>query len=284
VTARGNFWQSPQTEGNSRVAGVFTARRVPRGRAVQSSVLGELGLNCGNAERLVRRISIAPSARTTMPVIQPLRKGDPVHKKTMTFWAVLMLGLTARAFSNETPRDQTSIDETAAVEQAARQFYASLNALLAGDGSGMNQVWSHADSVTYMGPDGGIQIGWDQVQTMWDVQAEMKLGGHVEPMNLRITVGNDLALVEGYELGSNPNAQEGPQEFRIRATSSFRKENGLWKMIGHHTDLLDSLDSDSDNPSNRQTGPGANEKPSGDAADDDSIDVSDDEVTLKLER
>jgi ketosteroid isomerase-like protein len=229
-----------------------------------------------------------------MPVIQPLRKGDPVHKKAMTFWAVLMLGLTAHAFADETPAIETrpnqssageaATDQTAAVEQAARDFYASLNALLAGDGSGMNQVWSHGDNVTYMGPDGGIQIGWDQVREGWTVQAEMKLGGHVEPMNLRITVGNDLALVEGYELGSNPNAQEGPQEFRIRATSSFRKVNGQWKMIGHHTDLLDSLDSDSDKPSNGQTGPGASEKPSGDAADDDSIDVSDDEVTLKLER
>ena len=28
----------------------------------------------------------------------------------------------------------------------------------------------------------------------------------------------------------------------IRATNIFRKENGAWKMIGHHTDLLPFLD------------------------------------------
>jgi ketosteroid isomerase-like protein len=28
----------------------------------------------------------------------------------------------------------------------------------------------------------------------------------------------------------------------IRATNLFRKENGAWKMIGHHTDLLPFLE------------------------------------------
>ena len=122
-------------------------------------------------------------------------------------------------------------------------FYASLNALLAGDASGMEQVWSHAGDITYMGPIGGIETGWGQVRAMWDVQADMKLGGHVEATDLHVTVGNDLALVEGYELGSNQDAEGRSIPFRIRATSSFRKENGQWKMIGHHTDLLDFLNS-----------------------------------------
>jgi ketosteroid isomerase-like protein len=32
-----------------------------------------------------------------------------------------------------------------------------------------------------------------------------------------------------------------PQQVSIRATNTFRKENGQWKMIGHHTDLLPFL-------------------------------------------
>ena len=151
----------------------------------------------------------------------------------------------------------------------------------------MQQIWSHADDVTYMGPVGGIQVGWDQVWTMWDVRADEKIGGHIAPMDLHVTVGNDLALVEGYELGSNPDAQGVPRSFRLRATSSFRKENGQWKMIGHHTDLLDYFDSDDKAPDER---PGSTEQPSagsseqpGATSDDDSIDVSEDEVILKLD-
>ena len=32
-----------------------------------------------------------------------------------------------------------------------------------------------------------------------------------------------------------------PQAVSIRATNLFRKEDGTWKMIGHHTDLLPFL-------------------------------------------
>ena len=28
----------------------------------------------------------------------------------------------------------------------------------------------------------------------------------------------------------------------LRATSIYRKENGQWKMIGHHTDLLPAME------------------------------------------
>ena len=211
-----------------------------------------------------------------------------MQKKVTILSAVLLLGLTAIGFADDTPAKQTQANETQAVEQATNQFYTSLNALLAGNASEMDQVWSHADNVTYMGPVGGIQTGWDQVRTMWEVQADMKLGGHVEPMELHITVGNDLALVEGYELGTTLDDRGQSESFRIRATSSFRKENGQWKMIGHHTDLLDNLDSDSDKASDEQ--PSSNEKPrtgSNEQTDatsnDDSINVSEDTVILKLD-
>jgi len=216
-----------------------------------------------------------------------------VYKKAMMLAAIFLLATSARVFvnrtladetpSNRTPADENSADETLAVEQATNQFYTSLNALLAGDRQGMDDVWSHADNVTYMGPDGGIAVGWDQVREGWNVQAEMKLGGHVEPMDLHVTVGGDIAIVEGYELGSIQDSDGPPRSFRIRATSSFRKESGQWKMIGHHTDLLDSLDSGSDKASNERPSAGWNQQTDADA-EADSINVSDDEITLKLER
>ena len=141
------------------------------------------------------------------------------------------------------------------MEQATHQFYTSLNALLAGDAAGMDQVWSHADKVTCMGPLGGILTGWDQVQTTFAELAGEKLGGHAEATDLHFTVGDDLAVVECYEVGVARNAQGETQPYRIRATNSFRKENGQWKMIGHHTDLFAIADDDSDRMSDERTTP-----------------------------
>ena len=43
------------------------------------------------------------------------------------------------------------------------------------------------------------------------------------------------------ERGSNL-VDEKEQKVSLRATTTFRKENGLWKVIGHHTDTLPYLE------------------------------------------
>jgi ketosteroid isomerase-like protein len=135
-----------------------------------------------------------------------------------------------------------SASDIQGVEQATAEFYASLNALFAGNASGMDQSWSHADDVTYMGPMGGLQVGWDEVRAMWQAQAALKLGGTVEPRQMHVTVGNHLAVVQCFEVGDNLDAEGRSLRVSIRATNLFRNENGQWKMIGHHTDLLPYLE------------------------------------------
>ena len=127
------------------------------------------------------------------------------------------------------------------VRQAVAQFYTALNTMFTGELGPMKEVWSHANDATYMGPGGGFQVGWDQVLAEWEAQAAKKLGGKVEPADIRITAGQDLAIVSDIENGENTNAAGKVEKVSIRATNLFRKEGGKWKMIGHHTDLLPYL-------------------------------------------
>ncbi len=136
---------------------------------------------------------------------------------------------------------KTNRDREAVIEAAA-QFYTALNAMFSGDLAPMKEVWSHAEDVTYMEPGGGFQIGWGEVFADWEAQAAMKLGGWVKPEDLQITVGKDIAVIYNYERGENIDAEGMPQKVSIRATSLFRKEDGMWKIIGHHTDLLSYLE------------------------------------------
>jgi ketosteroid isomerase-like protein len=132
-------------------------------------------------------------------------------------------------------------NETQAVEQANAEFYASLNSLFTGDYQPMENIWSHADDVVYMGPAGGFQIGWEAVRANWQAQAARKLGGKVEPAETRYIVGDELAFSVCYERGENLSVQGQVIPVSIRATNVFRKESGQWKMIGHHTDILPYL-------------------------------------------
>ena len=105
----------------------------------------------------------------------------------------------------------------------------------------MKELWSHKDDVTYMGPRGGFRLGWQDVLADWEIQAALKLDGQVEPKDMQITVGRDLAIVSNYEIGRNMTVDGKAQAVTIRATNLFRNENGKWKMMGHHTDILSFL-------------------------------------------
>lgn len=131
-------------------------------------------------------------------------------------------------------------DDTQAVKAAVTLFHDALNVLFKGDAAPMKAVWSHADDVTYMGPVGGMQVGWSQIEPYWDKQAAKKLGGKVDPVNVHVTASPTLAVVHYYEKGENvPDGK--PQPVNIRTTTTLRKEGGQWKVIGHHTDTLEYL-------------------------------------------
>ena len=132
-------------------------------------------------------------------------------------------------------------NEKDAVLAANTQFYVALNQVFKGELASMKEVWSNAGDVSYMGPTGNYQHGWSAVLKDWEGQAALKLGGRVEATDIRAIVGQTLAVVTDYEMGENTNAGGKVERVKLRATNTFRKEHGKWKMVGHHTDVLPYL-------------------------------------------
>ena len=121
------------------------------------------------------------------------------------------------------------------LKQATDSFYSALGAILAGDVEPMSRVWSHADDVTYMSPFGELLVGWDATKVSWQAQADQGLGGQVNPEELQFFDDGQLGVVVGLERG-HITIDGADQPLEIRATSTWRLEDGEWKMIGHHTD------------------------------------------------
>ena len=127
------------------------------------------------------------------------------------------------------------------VRQASDRFYAALNRGLNGDTSEMFDICSHADDVTTMHPLGGRQIGWPDVRSSWEMAAGAVDGGSVEVSDLQITMlGNDAAYTIGTE---NASAIVGgtPVTILARCTNVYRREDGVWKLVHHHVDLLPDM-------------------------------------------
>jgi ketosteroid isomerase-like protein len=127
------------------------------------------------------------------------------------------------------------------IRQASEQFYAALNRMLNGDPGPIMEVWSHDSDVATMHPLGGRETGWEEVRASWEQVAQAFSGGQV-PLEDMVVVplSDDVAYTLGTEHGQ---AKLGDQTVGIdwRVTNIFRREEGEWKVVHHHTDVSEAL-------------------------------------------
>jgi ketosteroid isomerase-like protein len=127
------------------------------------------------------------------------------------------------------------------IRQASEQFYAALNRMINGDPEPMMEVWSHGSDVATMHPLGGRETGWEEVRASWEQVAEAFSDGQVSLDGLMIVPLSDDVV---YTLGTeNGQAKLGDETVGVdwRVTNIYRREEGEWKMVLHHTDVSPEL-------------------------------------------
>ena len=127
------------------------------------------------------------------------------------------------------------------IRQASEQFYAALNRTINGDPAPMMEVWSHGPDVTTMHPLGGRETGWREVRASWEQVAQEFSDGRVSIEDLVVVpLTADVAYTLGTEHGQ---AKLGDETVGIdwRATNIYRREEGEWKVVHHHTDVSPTL-------------------------------------------
>ncbi len=122
------------------------------------------------------------------------------------------------------------------VLQTSKQFYGALNHMLKGDATPMASVWSHDSSVDTMHPIGGREMGWEKVDDSFKQVAKLASGGEVHLSDQRIEIDGNMAYEVGIEKGQATFAGR-KVAIEHRVTNVYRKENGKWKMVHHHTDI-----------------------------------------------
>lgn len=122
------------------------------------------------------------------------------------------------------------------------KLYEALNSMFEGKFEPLDKIWSHSDQVTYMGPFGGKLVGWQAVGADFKEVTEMKLGGHISAEDISIMSGTDMAYVACTEVGVNLDPSGNSVEVRHRATNVFQLEDGEWRLVHHHTDIAEQLE------------------------------------------
>ena len=129
-------------------------------------------------------------------------------------------------------------DDEIAIRAAVSQWFDVLNAMLNGDAEPLAALYSHGDDVTYMGAEGTYRVGWSDTFADWKAQAEKSTGGTVEGRDIHVVVSGDMATATHYTIGNVRTSDSQEAETSVRETSVFRKEDGAWRMIGHHADTI----------------------------------------------
>ena len=125
----------------------------------------------------------------------------------------------------------------AEVRQASDQFYAALNQMLSrGDAGPVKAVWSQGQQGSTMHPIGGRQVGREQILAALEQAGPAFSEGRASADDLVVVaLTDDVAYTIGTE---RFEGKVGGESIRgeWRATNIYRREDGGWKIVHHHTD------------------------------------------------
>ena len=103
------------------------------------------------------------------------------------------------------------------------------------------ELWSHAEDVSIMAAIGGYQVGFEQVSELLTAASKTQSFETWSADNLATIIGDDLAItVELEHYGRHVDGEE--EKMTLRATQVYRREDGEWRVIHRHGDILQPIE------------------------------------------
>ena len=132
-----------------------------------------------------------------------------------------------------------SLDET------LERFRTAASAMARGDANGVKAVYAHADDVTLANPFGHAVRGWGKVAAALDfVSSRFSEGEVTEFHNIARYETEGLATFLDVEHWRTRIGDKEMSEFDLRVSSTYRNENGEWKLVHRHADPITTFDSE----------------------------------------
>ena len=102
-------------------------------------------------------------------------------------------------------------------------------------------LWSRADDVTVMAAIGGYHVGFDAVSELLSAASKTQSFDSWSAENLVTYVAEDLAF--SVELEHYARLVDGEdQGMTLRATQIYRREDGQWRIVHRHGDILSPVE------------------------------------------
>ena len=129
------------------------------------------------------------------------------------------------------------------LEELREAFHAAANAFARGDPEPAKSLFSHREDVTLANPFGPAVRGWDAVAAALDYASSRFSDGEVtEISNIASYAAPDLATFLDFERWRARVGGGDVSGFDLRVTSTYRAEDGDWRIAHRHADPIATTD------------------------------------------
>lgn len=126
------------------------------------------------------------------------------------------------------------------LRQLVQQYHAAADDFARGDPEPVKRIFSHRDDVTLANPFGPAVHGWENVSKALDFASARFRDGNVTSVEtVAEYVAPDLATILAVERWqAKVSGRDQLASFELRVTSTFRREDGTWRIVHRHADPI----------------------------------------------
>jgi len=119
-------------------------------------------------------------------------------------------------------------------------YHSAADEFSRGDPEPVKRVYSHRDDVTLANPFGPAVLGWKQVSDALDFASSRFRDGSVRSFETlaRYATADLATILEVEQWQARVGGREELAAFTLRVTSTFRREEGTWRLVHRHADPL----------------------------------------------
>jgi ketosteroid isomerase-like protein len=126
------------------------------------------------------------------------------------------------------------------------QYHAAADEFSKGNPLPVKMIFSHRDDVTLANPFGPPVLGWSKVSDALDfASSRFKDGEVIGFLTMAKYETSELVMIfEIEKWKAKVSGREEVSSFDLRVTSTFRNEDGDWKLVHRHADPIAIFDPD----------------------------------------
>lgn len=129
------------------------------------------------------------------------------------------------------------------LDEFIEQYHQACVPFSRGDSAPMKELFSRADDVLLANPFGPAVLGWTAASDRLDFASSRFRDGDVTRFDevVRYTAGDLVVLHETEYWQSRVADRDVVEPWVLRVTTTFRRENGAWRVVHRHADPIASV-------------------------------------------